>query len=303
MTDPGARPPAAPTSAELLAALERSVAAAGRRHPVRGLARRLRSRRGGGPRPLDVELFSGDRLRVLVPEIVGDALARDGHIEPAVTRAVLRWLRPGSVFVDVGAHYGYFSRLAERVVQPGGTVVAFEPARGTCEVLRRNLGGRPGVRIEDVALGEEDGVLALRDYGPGHSALNTVLGGARVPPDERDGLHGETYDVGVTSLDAYTERTGLVPDVVKLDAEGAELAILRGMAGLLATAAPKLVLETGDYDDMESPATAASIELLEGHGYRAYEDVGGTLQPHRHQDRYVYGNLFLVKAGPAGTGP
>ena len=154
---------------------------------------------------------------------------------------------------------------------------------------------------EDVALGEEEGVVALRDYGPRHSALNTVLGGARVPPDERDRLRGQTYDVAVTSLDAYAERTGLVPDVVKLDAEGAELAILRGMAGLLATAAPKLVLETGDYDDMDSPATAASIELLEGHGYRAYEDVDGTLQPHRPRDRYAYGNLFFVKDAPRAT--
>lgn len=295
----GDEPGTGPAGA-LLAALDRSVASAGTarrrlRHPVGHL--RPLVRRWTGPAPVEVELFTGDRLQVLVPEIVGDALARDGHIEPAVTRVLLGWLRPGMVFVDVGAHYGYFSRLAEHLVRPGGTVVAFEPARRTQDVLRRNLGGRPAVRIEGLAVGDREGVVALRDYGPGHSALNTVLAGARVPPEERRRLRAATYDVAVTTLDRYAEGSGLVPDVVKVDAEGAELAILRGMSGLLRTAPPKLVLETGDYDDMESPATAASIELLEGFGYRAYEDVGGELRPHRRRSRYGYGNLFFVPRG------
>lgn len=269
------------------------------RHPVRHLRPLLR--RSAAPGEVVAELFTGDRLHVVVPEIVGDSLHRYGHIEPAVSRVLIEWLRPGMVFVDVGAQYGYYGLLAEHLVRPGGTVVAFEPARTTQDLLRRNLAGRSNMRIESSALGDREGVVELRDYGPRHSALNTVLPGARVPPDERRRLRADTYDVVVTTLDRYSEATGLVPDVVKLDAEGAELAILRGMAELLRSRSPNLVLETGDYEGMASPATEASIAFLEGLGYVAMEHVDGALRRHRRRSRYGYGNLFF-EAGEAGGG-
>ncbi len=90
-----------------------------------------------------------------------------------------------------------------------------------------------------------------------------MLTTARAPPDERRRLRARSYPVETTTIDDYVERTGRVPDFVKVDAEGAELDILRGMGRTLHDAAPMLSLETGDYDDMQSPATAESIGFLE----------------------------------------
>ena len=120
-------------------------------------------------------MFTGQRLRVVLPEIVGTQLYRQGFIEPSVSRVLIEHLRPGGVFFDVGAQYGYHSLLAAALVGPGGTVVAFEPGRGAFRLLAQNVTGVPGVITEAMALSIRSGTLEMRDFGPGHSALNTVL--------------------------------------------------------------------------------------------------------------------------------
>jgi FkbM family methyltransferase len=245
------------------------------------------------PMEVTCQLFDGQRLRVVLPEIVGVDLYRHGLIEPPVTAMLLERLRPGMVFIDVGAHYGYFTLIANRLVQPTGRVVAFEPSTTAARLLRANVGHLPGVVVEQAAVQAKGGTAELKDFGPRHSALNTVLGAARVPARERRRLRARVYQVPAVSLDEYTAMHEIRPDIIKLDAEGAELSILTGMHELLRSAFPVLVLETGDYDGMASPATSASIDLLDGAGYRCFEYDGG-FRPHRRRGAYGYGNLFFL---------
>ncbi|MCU1428783.1 MAG: sle [Actinomycetia bacterium] len=251
-----------------------------------------------GPVEVTCELFDGQQLRVVLPEIVGTDLYRHGFIEAPLTQMLLERLRPGMVFVDVGAQYGYFTVVASRLVQPFGTVIAFEPGKHAAALLMSNVAHLPGVVVEQAALHTSGGTVELTDYGPQHSALNTVLGGARVPARERRRLQPQTYDVPAVSLDEYAATHHLRPDIVKLDAEGAEVAILTGMHDVLHDVRPIVVLETGDYDGMVSPTTAASIDLLEHAGYACFEYAGG-LRPHRRRAQYGYGNLFFLPASAA----
>ena len=242
-------------------------------------------------------LFDGQRLRVVVPEIVGTDLRRNGLIEPVLTAVLVERLRPGMVFIDVGAHYGYFTLLAARRVWPSGSVVSFEPSRSTARLLEANVAHLDNVVVEEAALTDRGGVTLLRDFGPGDSALNTILPGARVPARERRHLHGDAYEVRAVRLDDYVAQQGLRPDVVKLDAEGAELRILSGMTTLLREADPLVALETGDYAGMASPPTSACIDLLATIGYSCLEARGTSLWPHRRRAAYGYGTLFFAKAG------
>ncbi len=245
---------------------------------------------------MDCSLFTGQPIRVVLPEIVGADLYRHSFIEPGLTRVLLDHLRPGMVFIDVGAHYGYHSLVASEAVGQQGRVVAFEPARHTFEILLHNVGHLANVRAHRVALHSTNGTVSLRDFGVGHSALNTVMGGARVPLTERRRLRGTSYTVPCVTLDQFLPSAGLVPDVVKLDAEGSELSILQGMSRVLAEGNPLVTVETGDYEGMPSPATAACIDFLSTLGYRCLEYANG-LRPHDRRASYGYDNLFFLKAG------
>jgi FkbM family methyltransferase len=199
------------------------------------------------------------------------------------------------VFVDVGAHYGYYSLIAGQAVGQRGLVLAFEPAGSTFQLLVHNVGHLENVRPFQLALGSAGGTVNLRDFGRRHSSLNTVMGSARVPATERRRLRGSTYSVPCATLDEILRRVGVAPDFVKLDVEGAELSVLQGMNRTLTDGSPMITVESGDYGGMRSPATAECIDYLNALGYRCLEYANG-LRPHDRRPSYGYDNLYFVRA-------
>jgi FkbM family methyltransferase len=246
------------------------------------------------PAEVTCAMFTGQCVRVSIPELVATEIYLHGFIEPSVSRVMLERLRPGMVCFDVGAQYGYHSLVASLLVGPTGGVVAFEPSRHAHRLLRQNLASVGHAVAECRAVGRESGSIELHDFGPRHSAVNTTLPTARIPARERAKLHATRYAVPQTSIDEYVKATGIVPDFIKLDAEGSEHAIVAGMQTVLRDACPTLSLETGDYEGMDAPSTATTIAALEKVGYRPYEFDGG-LRPHGVREQYGYGNLFFRK--------
>lgn len=262
-------------------------------HPYRRL--RLSTCRLTRPIEVTCTIFTGQRIRVVLPEIVGAEIYLRGYIEPALTRVALEHLRPGGVFVDVGAHYGYHSLVASKAVGPRGLVLAFEPARHTFQVLLGNVGRLENVRARQLALHSATGSMDLQDFGRRNSALNTLMSDARVPPAERRRLRGTRYPISCVKLDDLLPRAGVMPDVVKVDAEGSELSILQGMKRVLAEGSPLVTVETGDYEGAPSPGTTECIDFLSSLGYRCLEYADG-LRAHTRRSSYGYDNLYFVRA-------
>ena len=66
-------------------------------------------------------------------------LQQNGDYEPHVTRAIKKHLKPGNIFVDIGANLGYFTLMASILVEPFGKVIAFEPATKTYNYCKKNI--------------------------------------------------------------------------------------------------------------------------------------------------------------------
>jgi FkbM family methyltransferase len=293
--EPDERRRAATTRARLSVALTHATASNQRGRSWRSPVRRLRVAAARvAPTEVTCTIFTGQRLRVVLPEIVGVQIYCERVIEPSISRVMLDYLRPGMVCFDVGAQYGYHSLVAALLVAPTGSVVAFEPAHHAFGLLRRNLATVEGAFTENAAVGVWSGIVDFRDFGPRHSAVNTTLSTPRIPTPERASLRAREYPVRSTTIDDHVAATGLVPDFVKLDAEGSEDAIVRGMRAVLHEASPVLSVETGDYDGMESPRTVRTIRRLARAGYRCFE-YRRALRPHQIRDRYGYDNLFFCK--------
>jgi FkbM family methyltransferase len=134
--------------------------------------------------------------------------------------------------IDGGAHVGYFTCQAARLVGPRGLVLAFEPAPRNYELLTANVwrNGFGNVVCFPWALGREAGFAPLK-----LSASNT--GDHRL----QEGNGGDTTLVRVAALDQVLAIRPPI-DVVKLDVQGSEEAALRGMANVLASSPTALVL-------------------------------------------------------------
>jgi FkbM family methyltransferase len=151
-----------------------------------------------------------------------------GLHEPAVQAALQELLRPGMTFWDVGAHVGFFTVLGSRLVGAGGAVHAFEPMNENRLRLDAAvaMNGCGNVSIHGVALASTRGEAVLHAHDS--SAMWSLAG------------EGKGATVATETLDSL----GLPPpDMVKIDAEGVELDVLRGGAELLSAVRPALLVE------------------------------------------------------------
>src|SRR5712691_2447792 len=150
-----------------------------------------------------------------------------GYWERRETLLVRRLLRPGDVFIDVGANLGWFTVLAARCVGPTGKVVSFEPCGRHYEHLQSNLrlNQLTNVIPEKLALSDTAGTAVLSGMHERNEGLGTIIGGS----DRR----GET--VSTVRFDDYWAATGYDTTIrmIKMDIEGAEIKALLGMADTL----------------------------------------------------------------------
>jgi hypothetical protein len=111
------------------------------------------------------ETFWGDKMLVVLPEPVSIAIFLLGFFEQGLTRMMLEYLDQGDVFIDVGAHFGYYTLLGSLLVGNQGQVHSFEPTPSTCQVLRRNTNNKHNVVINNYALYSESENLSLMTLG------------------------------------------------------------------------------------------------------------------------------------------
>lgn len=196
-----------------------------------------------------------------------------GKYEPQETCVVRSILRPGDVFVDVGANCGYYTLTAAGLVGPSGRVVAFEAHPGIYETLMRSIGLNhlPYVTALNVAVADGPGTLSMSG-----DAEATALGMARVVVG--DGPEAR-IQIRAAALDDLLDDAGVDRvDLLKMDIEGAEALAIRGMsAGLRRGRYRRILLELHPRQIGELGEKVEAIyRTLAEAGYVAYS---------LHQDR------------------
>lgn len=168
----------------------------------------------------------------------------------------LHLLRPGDLFVDVGANIGSYTILATKVC--GARSIAVEPDPHTSTALRRNVelnACTNHVEVAETALGSEVGRIA---FTVGRDTVNKVASADA----------SEVQEVPITTLDKLVD--GRIPALIKIDVEGFEPEVIKGAVKTLSEP-NMLAIETERTD-------GGVTETLLSHGYvQRYYD------PHRRR--------------------
>lgn len=182
-------------------------------------------------------------------------------------------IRPSDVFMDIGANIGIYSIAAAVRMGDRGRVYAFEPHKVNALSLLRNiqasgLGGR--VEVFSCALSDEEGMLDFNYASLSSASTASQLGHRRVPGTSEEFAPVATERVYASSVDRLIERGSIVPpDLVKIDVDGNEIAILRGMTRLLRSdrrpRAVQVELNVGEQEGIIHALADAGYELVERH--------------------------------------
>jgi FkbM family methyltransferase len=178
------------------------------------------------PHFVTVPLFNGALFQIDLREFVSQEIYLYGSFEEDLTAFFVKYLKPGMVFVDVGAHFGYYSVVASSLVGATGRVVAFEPVSTTFKRLQANTRNCTNVDVRQIAVWNKSGQLV----GNAWSAWNSVTA-PRSEPGEMAKVRSE--NVAAITLEEAFPVSEPQPSVVKIDVESAEMEVLEGMSRLL----------------------------------------------------------------------
>jgi len=134
------------------------------------------------------------------------------------------------VLLDVGANGGAYARFLQKLA-PDARIFAFEPHPRTFENLRSNLAQLPSITTINQAVGEVCGRLTLYDFADNDGSTQASVSHDAVALFSGDIV---AHDVECTTIDEFMARTGLQQlDLLKIDTEGHDLAVLRGARNAL----------------------------------------------------------------------
>ena len=186
-----------------------------------------------------------------------------GTYEVPIQNIFAQHLKTSDVFYDIGANVGFFSIIAAKLVGDTGKVYAFEPGEGNAKSIRHNaqLNNFSQVEVIEKAVSNTSGSgqLLLAKYSGGHA-----LATADAPPD----LAGE-LTVNIVSIDDLIAQNKIEPpNFVKVDVEGAELDVLKGMTETIKTYQPTIIYEIDDGDRTAYERKYGELEsFLQSLGY------------------------------------
>ena len=170
-------------------------------------------------------------------------LIREGAWEPWVTRFFQQQIKPGDTFFDLGANCGYFSLLAAHLAGQHGQVLAFEPQSRMADLLSMSIavnGLENQVMVMRCALGESDGVADMvKD--PKFAGGAAILAKSERMPEQSFEVPVRTIDSLMRELNASGSET-IIPNVIKIDVEGYEPFVYKGMRDLLSHCGQLIIL-------------------------------------------------------------
>lgn len=196
-----------------------------------------------------------------------------GDYEAGEWRWWEHWCRRSSRVVELGANTGLYSVIGGRVTTLDD-YVAVEPHPRTAQVLRANLAlnGIARVRVVEAAVSGERTPSRMELLVPRQDRDATPTGAFLSSAVDHDGESRESITVDVIEARALLERA----DLIKMDIEGQELAVLRSVEDLLAARRPTIFLE------LRSGSTSLRDyvpTLCRRCGYRVFAMGGDALHP------------------------
>lgn len=222
--------------------------------------------------PLGLQMLLDGRCRTVTPHVIA------GRYETDLMALWPRLVAPGDRVLEIGANQGFHTLALATIVGSDGHLWAFEPHPRTVSILRENIimnGYRGHVTIVEAAASDANGRRSFR-------ALSEEPAGAHLAsdtPDWTDALPGETIEVQTVDIGELAAQLAPAPTLVKIDAEGEELTILRRLLAALPPSTRRVFVvealpgDAGRAEDLLGMATEHELQILAFQGRDGPEPV------------------------------
>jgi FkbM family methyltransferase len=223
-------------------------------------------------RPLKVTCYTicQDKFVVWLPAGLDIYLLgmKSHDAEIRLSQFILNEVRQG-IFIDIGAHFGFYTLLASNLLENTGNVISIEPSRKTFTILKENAGIRSNVELHQNAVSTE-GPIVFREYDVSHSEFNKLVDDDGSESEHFERVKYLEYEVSCLTLDMLGGDLHHDNVFIKMDVEGAEYEALLGGVEFLSTSSPILAMEYHVNENSELLGCQKGAQLLDKLNFKAY---------------------------------
>ena len=153
--------------------------------------------------------------------------------EIRLSKFIVSYLEEGGTFIDVGSHFGFYSLLASRCVCETGNVISIEASLESFKILKINTESYKNIKPISFVVGAEERDISFFEFPPLYSEYNTIF------PEQ---FHNTSWFkkvkctkriIKMQTLDKLIEDEKIKPSMIKIDAEGSEFEIIKGLTNSL----------------------------------------------------------------------
>lgn len=189
--------------------------------------------------------FFNAKMHLLLPSSTDIYLTggKSHNSEIRLAKFLIDQLENGDIFVDIGAHYGYFSLLASKLVGNSGKIYSFEASPKTYTILEENKMHCENIEIYNHAVSDERILLTFYEFPNLYSEYNSL----DIEQFKNEDWFAEykPNEIKIESivLDDFLINNNIKPKIIKIDVEGAEFKVVNGLREHLFKYSPKIVVE------------------------------------------------------------
>lgn len=234
------------------------------------------------------QVFFGDIMNIALPASTDIYLTggKSHDSEIRLAKFIIQTLNSGDHFLDIGAHYGYFTLLAAKLVGETGKVSAFEPTVNSFHLLQQNCDLHSNISIYQQAVSDTQDSIHFYEFDNLHSEYNS----SDVKQFEQEDWFKQSppkkISVSCTTIDQIT-ASDFCPKIVKIDVEGGEYNVVKGALRFIENNVPFIAmeyLEPGRHNIEHQKA----VTFLKEHGYKTYIiESSGLLKDIEDIDSYL----------------
>lgn len=234
-------------------------------------------------------LFYGGKIKIALPASTDIFLTggKSHDSEIRLTKFLIQSLKPGDHFLDIGAHFGYYTLIASELVGSAGKVYAFEPSSQTFRVLEMNARHHTNIKIFNQAVSNKIGEIIFFEFPNLYSEYSSE----NIKQFEKMAWYPQFQPVrttvNATNIDTIASEVTFTPKIIKIDVEGSEYNVLSGAVGYLTKKYTIIAMEFLNPKRGNQEHNKA-VMLLTENGYTSYIiNQKGALEAIDNIDNYL----------------
>jgi FkbM family methyltransferase len=238
---------------------------------------------------ISTKLFYGKSMNIALPASTDIYLTggKSHSSEIRLAKFLIKNLDNSNHFLDIGAHFGYFTLLASELVGENGNVLSFEPTSKSYRLLEMNIASLKNVKAQQKAISNSIEPIIFYEFPNLHSEYNT----SDITQFENETWYTNSkptkVEVETTTIDTITKDGLFNPQIIKIDVEGAEYNVISGGHTFFKTHSPLIVMEYLE-PNRKNETHKKALNLLLSLGYNSYIITNeGTIEPIYNIDNYL----------------